>query len=102
MKINDRIEIADWEITEQFVGLAVPAGRMSTRLAPQSNLIQPRDRRTCRTRSRTGCASCRTPMDERWRGGASGERGSEPGAQQEIARDRLRELIVRATEKPKP
>ncbi|MXQ08326.1 aminoacyl-tRNA hydrolase [Alphaproteobacteria bacterium GH1-50] len=104
MKISDKIEIADWEITEQFVRSSGPGGQNVNKVnsavelrfeAERSpNLPDPVKRRLRRLAGR------------RWtRDGALVLQVSEERSQarnREIARDRLRDLIVEALHPPKP
>ena len=103
MKITPTIEIADWELTEQFVRSSGPGGqnvnkvntavelRFEAELSP--NLPEPVKRRRQRLAGR------------RWtKDGALVIQVSEERSQarnREIARERLAELIRKAAEKPK-
>ncbi|MDU8942460.1 alternative ribosome rescue aminoacyl-tRNA hydrolase ArfB [Ovoidimarina sediminis] len=103
MKINDSIEIADWEVTEQFVRASGPGGQNVNKVASavelrfeaerSPNLPDPVKRRLKRLAGR------------RWtKDGAVVLQVSEERSQarnREIARERLRALIAAAAEKPK-
>ena len=104
MRINDSIQIEDWEITEHFVRASGPGGQNVNKVnsavelrfeaARSPNLPKPVKRRLQRIAGR------------RWtKEGAVVIQVSEERSQarnREIARDRLKDLIRRATEKPKP
>ena len=103
MKITPTIEIADWELTEQFVRSSGPGGQNVNKVntavelrfeAERSpNLPEPVKRRLQRVAGR------------RWtKDGALVIQVSEERSQarnREIARERLAELIRKAAEKPK-
>lgn len=103
LKITDQITIEDWELTEQFVRSSGPGGQNVNKVATavelrfeagrSPNLADPVKRRLKRLAGRrwTGegavviqCAQTRSQARNR-----------------EIARERLAELIRKATEKPK-
>jgi ribosome-associated protein len=104
MKITPNIEIADWEITEQFVRSGGPGGQNVNKVSSavelrfeaerSPNLPEPVKRRLKRLAGR------------RWtKEGAIVLQVSEERSQarnREIARERLAELIRKAAEKPKP
>jgi ribosome-associated protein len=104
MKITPTIEIADWEITEQFIRSGGPGGQNVNKVssavelrfeaARSPNLPEPVKRRLRRLAGR------------RWtKDGAIVLQVSEERSQarnREIARERLAELIRKAAEKPKP
>jgi ribosome-associated protein len=104
MKITPTIEIADWEITEQFVRSGGPGGQNVNKVSSavelrfeaerSPNLPEPVKRRLRRLAGR------------RWtKDGAIVLQVSEERSQarnREIARERLAELIRKAAEKPKP
>ena len=104
MKITPNIEIADWEITEQFVRSGGPGGQNINKVSSavelrfeaerSPNLPEPVKRRLKRLAGR------------RWtKDGAIVLQVSEERSQarnREIARERLAELIRKAAEKPKP
>lgn len=103
MKITPNIEIEDWEITEQFVRSSGPGGQNVNKVASavqlrfeaerSPNLSDPMKRRLKRIAGR------------RWtRDGAVVIEVSEERSQarnREIARERLADLIRKASEKPK-
>lgn len=104
MKITPTIEIADWEITEQFVRSGGPGGQNVNKVSSavelrfeaerSPNLPEPVKRRLRRLAGR------------RWtKDGAIVLQVSDERSQarnREIARERLAELIRKAAEKPKP
>ena len=104
MRITDQIEIEDWEITEQFVRASGPGGQNVNKVnsavelrfeaARSPNLPDPVKRRLERLAGR------------RWtKDGAVIIQVSEERSQarnRDIARARLKDLIKRASEKPKP
>lgn len=104
MQITPQIEIADWEITEQFVRSGGPGGQNVNKVATavelrfeaarSPNLPEPVKRRLQRIAGR------------RWsKDGAIVIQVSEERSQlrnREIARARLAEMIRKAAEKPKP
>lgn len=103
LRINDQITIEDWELTEQFVRSSGPGGQNVNKVASavelrfeaerSPNLPDPVKRRLRRLAGR------------RWtRDGAVVIQCDETRHQsrnREIARERLAELVQRATEKPK-
>lgn len=104
MQITPQIEIADWEITEQFVRSGGPGGQNVNKVASavelrfeaarSPNLPDPVKRRLQRIAGR------------RWtKDGAIVIQVSEERSQarnRDIARERLADLIRKAAEKPKP
>ena len=101
MKINDQIEIADWELTESFTRSSGPGGQHVNKVSPAVELRFEAAR------------SPNLPVKARWRRRA-GRLGTQDGAgvifvqetrsqarNREIAKERLAELIRKACEKPK-
>lgn len=103
LKINDRISIEDWEITEQFIRASGPGGQNVNKVSSAVELRFEADR------SPNLPASVKTRLRKiagrRWtKDGALVLQVDETRSQarnREIARDRLAELIRKATEKPK-
>ncbi|APX22085.1 MAG: aminoacyl-tRNA hydrolase [Rhodobacteraceae bacterium] len=103
LKINDRISIEDWEITEQFIRASGPGGQNVNKVSSAVELRFEADR------SPNLPASVKTRLRKiagrRWtKDGALVLQVDETRSQarnREIARDRLADLIRKATEKPK-
>ncbi|MBU2963617.1 aminoacyl-tRNA hydrolase [Citreicella sp. C3M06] len=103
LRINDRISIEDWEITEQFIRASGPGGQNVNKVSSavelrfeaerSPNLPQP-----VKTR-------LRTLAGRRWtKEGALVLQVDETRSQvrnREIARERLIDLIIKACERPK-
>ena len=103
MRINDRIEIGDWEITEQFVRASGPGGQNVNKVASAVELRFEAARSPNLPDAVKG--RLRRLAGRRWtKEGAVVIQVSEERSQarnREIARERLRELIGKAAEAPK-
>ncbi|MEM0948449.1 MAG: alternative ribosome rescue aminoacyl-tRNA hydrolase ArfB [Pseudomonadota bacterium] len=103
MRINDRIEIADWEITEQFVRASGPGGQNVNKVASSVELRFEAARSP--NLSDAVKRRLRRLAGRRWtKEGAVVIQVSEERSQarnRDIARARLRDLIGKAAEAPK-
>lgn len=103
MQITDTISIEDWELTEQFVRASGPGGQNVNKVATavelrfeaarSPNLPEPVKRRLQRLAGRRWTKDGAVILQ------VSSERSQ--ARNREIARERLAELIRKATEKPK-
>jgi len=103
LAITDQISIEDWEITEQFVRASGPGGQNVNKVATAVHLIH----------KPTG-VEVRMQETKSQQQNREGRRWTQDGAvviqvqetrsqarNREIARDRLRELVQKAMQKPK-
>ena len=104
LRINDRISIADWELSESFVRSSGPGGQNVNKVATAVELRF----EAARSPSLPADAKARLRRlaGRRWTNeGAliiTAERHRTQPLNRADARDRLRELILKALERPKP